>query len=168
MLVGNKQQFAIELEILDVVDDWVFGTFLFWVEGLPIGDDKDKSVDLNGCVNWLRELIVNPKNRFELGLYDLEKSQVYDQLCNSVLIGDGNQHAEERYANIFSRFHISHIGMSSFDNITIVLVENGDGDARFVWKQDNQKIEEGVVKLSSFNQVVADAIAYYEKARLLS
>ncbi|HPE59547.1 MAG TPA: Imm42 family immunity protein [Thiolinea sp.] len=162
MLIGDKQSFAIEFEILDIVDGWVFGTFIFWVVGLVIGNPEDKSVDLKGCMNWLRDFVATPKNRFERGLYDLDKEQIYIQLCSSVLVGEENSFAEEKYSDTYSRFHTSHIGMSSFDDVTMIMVENGQGDVRCVWKQDDQEILEAFLKMSEVNKVAANTVTSFE------
>jgi hypothetical protein len=36
--------------------------------------------------------------------------------------------------DIFSRFHISRLGMSSFDAIDLLLVSTSDGHERCVWR----------------------------------
>lgn len=164
MLIGDKQSFAIELDILDVVDGWVFGNFIFWIFGLVVGNPEDKSVDLKGCINWLKEFVTVSKNRFEVGLYELDKEQIFIQLCGSVLAGEDNSFAKEKYRDTFSRFHISHIGMSSFDNVTMILVENNQGDVRCIWKQDDEEIEEAFIRCDEMNKVASGAITYFEDA----
>src|SRR5690554_4491640 len=142
MLVGNKQSFAVQLEILDGTDGWVFGTFIFWIKGIAIGDPEDNSVDLKGCINWLRGYLENPPNRVAPELYALNKDAAYSRLCDSVLAGSGDQVQKEGLLQFYSRFHISHIGMSSFDKVTIVLLEDGQGMARCIWQQGNQEVQD--------------------------
>lgn len=164
MLIGDKQSFAIEFEILDVVDGWVFGTFIFWVMGFVIGNLEDKSVDLKGCINWLKDFVVSPKNRFERGLFDLDKEQIYIQLCSSVLVGEDNLFSKEKYSDTYSRFHISHIGMSSFDDVIMIMVENEQGDVRCIWKQDDQEIVEAFLRMNEVNKIAANTVTSFEDA----
>lgn len=163
MLIGDKNNFAIEFEILDVVDGWVFGTFMLWALGSAIGNPEDKSVDLKGCINWLKDFVENPKDRFEPGLYELDKKQVFIQLCSSVLAIEGSSFAEEKYRDTFCRFHISHIGMSSFDDITILMVENKQDRVRCIWRQDDQEIKEAYLSSSEIYKVAAQAVNCFKK-----
>lgn len=163
MLIGNKKNFAIELEIVDFIDGWVFGSFIFWVNEKVIGNPDDRSVDLKACVSWLREFLQNQRNRFESGLFELDKEQVYVQLCSSVLAGEENLFSEERYEDTFYRFHVSHIGMSSFDEVTIILVENEKGDFRCIWKQGANGIEDAFLGKDEMRKVVDDAVLYFDK-----
>lgn len=162
MLIGDKQSFAIEFEILDIVDGWVFGAFVFWIMGYVIGNPEDKSVDLKGCINWLRDFVENPKNRFERGLYDLDKDQIYIQLCSSVLVVEENSFAEEKYSHTYSRFHVSHVGMSSFDDVTMIMVENEQGDVRCIWKQNDRETTEAFLRMSDVNKIAAHTVTSFE------
>lgn len=164
MIIGEKRRFAIELEILDEVDGWIFGTFIFWILDCAVGNQEDRSVDLKGCINWLKNFVVSTPNRYEPGLYELDKKQIYIQLCSAVLVGEGNTFAENRYQDSFSRFHISHIGMSSFDNVTMILVENKQKDVRCIWKQNDEEIREAFLKCDEINKVACNVIAYFEDA----
>lgn len=165
MLVGNKQRFAVELEILDEIDGWVFGTFIFWIQGIAIGDPEDNAVDLKGCINWLRGYLENPSNRVDPELYVLNKDTAYSRLCDSVLAGGGNQVLKEEFLQFYSRFHISHIGMSSFDSVTIVLLENGQGGARCIWKQGSQEAQDAFLDIGEINQVFKEVIEWWKNYR---
>jgi len=58
MIVGNKDEFAVEFEVLIPVDQrWTYGKFCFWANGLMVGDNVDTSVDLRGCLNWLKDFV---------------------------------------------------------------------------------------------------------------
>jgi Immunity protein 42 len=159
MLVGYKNKFAIQLEVLDVIDGWVFGSFVFWIADTIVGNPEDKTVDLQGCVNWLTDFINNPCNRFEPGLYSMDKEQIFLLLCSSVISTDQRTTlVKEQYENIFSRFHISHLGMSSFDKLNILLIENEAKECRCIWQQDNQEIKDAFLKTGEFEKVALEVI----------
>lgn len=160
MLVGDKQYFAIEIEIVEIVDSWVLGSFLFWISDVAIGDKDDKSVDLRGCISWLKDFVTVPRNRYEPTLYALSKEQVYKQLCESVLVGDISN--DDMVENAFSRFYISHIGMSSFDHVTIALIDNQQGDVRFIWQQNAEEVQSTYLKIDGVNDVVSRTIMNFE------
>lgn len=162
MLIGSKQDFAIELDIVNFIDDWVLGRFIYWIDGIAVGNPDDQSVDLKGCINWLRDFLKNQRNRFEPGLFELDKEQIYVQLCSSVLMGVENLFAEEKYEDTFYRFHISHIGMSSFDAVTMVLIEDEHERIRCIWKQEGKKTQDALLNKYEMYKVINDVILNFD------
>ena len=75
MLIGNKDKFAVQLTIGDAVDGWALGSYLLWVCGASIGDRNDCSVDLRGCRNWMLDFVEKPRERYESGIYEMDKVQ---------------------------------------------------------------------------------------------
>ena len=66
MLIGKKEQFAIEYDISTpfiINDRWVYGHFLIWVNGLYIGDPFEDATVLRACRGWCQDLLVNKVNR---------------------------------------------------------------------------------------------------------
>jgi len=166
MLVGDKQNFAIETEILEIVDGWVFGTFVFWLAGETVGDPKDKQVDLKGCINWLKDFVYNSRNRFEINLYDMELGQTFLLLNASATLGNQDMSfAKEPYNDIFSRFHIEHLGMSSFDQLTMILIENGNQQQRCIWQQNDQAIKEAFLKKRTMQEIAMMAVNLLESEK---
>lgn len=163
MLFGNKDDFAVEVNVSDVFDGWVFGSYQFWVRGVSVGDANDHSVDLKGCWNWMREFIANPRNRYEPGLYEMDKRQVYLRLASSVMVNQNpGGFSREIYAETYSRFHITRIGMSSFDRVTLLLVDGGDGKHRLVWQEGDGDIQDACLGENQMERVFAEAIVSLE------
>ncbi len=163
MVIGEKEKFAIEIKILDHYDRWVVGNFLFWIDGLMVGDPEDTSVDLKGCINWLEDFVEKPRDRYEPGLYEMDKDRAYLLLCSSVL--PGNQDArfvEEKYENIFSRFHITHLGMSSFDRFSVLLVENENGEQRCIWQSGQDIVNDAYLPTDAMKTATNQAIKYFK------
>lgn len=159
MLFGSRERFAVECEIAEAVNGWVLGTFCLWINGQVVGDQNDNSVDLNGCLNWLRDLVSKPRNRHEPGLYEMSKDQVFLRLASSVLASDDpHDFVKERYQDTFSRFHISHIGMSSFDRVTILFLKNEHGMERLVWKTGNKEIADAYLSAGEIEHVFSESI----------
>ena len=144
MIAGNKNKFAIQIEIIDKADDWIFGYFLFWIYGKAVGNPLDKSVDLKSCLNWLKQFVASSVNRFEPELFDMDKGKAYLHICGSVVLQDQQDafFSEEKYDSAFERFHIAQLGMSSFDDLNIMLIEHEDGRQRIIWQENGDPIEE--------------------------
>jgi hypothetical protein len=134
MLFGDKGLFAIECELTERLDGWVFGHILFWLCGNAVGNWED-STDLKGCLNWLKKYANEVCNRFEDALEGLSKESVFKLLHDSVMLTEGIDIKEKpKFDDIFSRFHISHLGMSSFEQFDILLIEQPNGEQRCLWR----------------------------------
>lgn len=142
MLVGNKDRFAIEAQPNAVEQEWVLGRFRFWLGGKPVGD-WDELAPLQHCYGWLRRFAQQPPDCVEPSLADKSAEYVFRMLVDSV-IGPGGIAAPARqpvpYA--YERFHITHIGMSSFDRFTIVLVKDEHGGEWCLWREVGAQIHD--------------------------
>lgn len=168
MIVGDKNYFALQIDIEEAVDGWVFGTYLFWVKGVSIGNGDDHTVDLKGCWNWMRGFLEMHQDRFEPGLYEMDKEQVYTCLALSVLpLQNLGGLAHEIYKDTFSRFHISHIGMSSFDKVTLLLLKSEQGMERLIWRTGDDDVEDAYLKECAIENVLLEAVARLRE-RMLS
>lgn len=167
MIFGDIQEFAIEIDIDQVIDEWVFGVFLFWIGGFSVGNKEDSSVDLKGCVGWLDDLLSKPRNRFEPGLFVKSREEVWKLLVDSVMLFGREKEEEKKdeiYADTFGRFHISHIGMSAFDRYTMVLICNEEGKKRLLWQCDDEEIRDQFLDVGTVESVSADVIDWFRRA----
>lgn len=169
MLFGDKRKFAINVNIEDISDGWVFGVYYFWVRGAVVGDEADHSVDLKGCWNWMRDFLSKDRGRCAPDLYEMDGRQVYLRLASSVLPGQNpTGFSREIYEDTFSRFHISHIGMSSFDRFTVLLIKNDEGMERLVWRDGDGDIQDAYLGANQLEEVFADVVKALEGTMLLA
>jgi hypothetical protein len=132
MIVGNPQRFAIDAEPEDPVDGWIFGRFRFWLGATPVGN-WDDAADLLGCVKWLEDFTSNPRNRLEPRLEGLSATELIRILYDDYMTLPYQPGVDAcDIPDIFSRFHISRLGMSSFDAVDLLLVSTSDGHDRCV------------------------------------
>lgn len=134
ILVGQPARFAIEAEPEPPTGDWIYGRFRFWLGGLCIGNWED-AADLKGCVGCLRDFATVPRARQEPRLWPLSAPDVFRLVFDPVMgpggIGDPRK---QPIPYAFSRFHISHLGMSSFDAFDLILIKNEQGAERCLWR----------------------------------
>lgn len=140
MVVGHLDDFAIEWEIVESVDTWLLGHIRFWVQGQELGDWDDLA-DLKGCRNWLYSFAHTPQNRFEAALGLLHKEAIFSLLFDSVMpvIAGSATSAYPPFPNVETRFHISYLGMSSFDHFDILLLESSEWQ-RILWRNAHDMI----------------------------
>lgn len=130
IIAGSTQVFGIAAEITQN-SDWILGRFRFVFHGRPCGNWDDEA-DLRGCYGWLKDFSEQGRDRFEAELLDLPAATVFERLVRPVLFRERRARVAEYYKNTFNRFHISHLGMSSFNRVDMVLIENSEIQ-RCVW-----------------------------------
>jgi hypothetical protein len=158
MLAGNKTECGIEIEITDVIGDWAQGTFLLWVHGVPIGDQSDRFVHVQGCINWLKDFIEHPRDRFEATLFALPKEEVYRLLSTNEDSLPPSSPTGKQIDRAFSRFHISHLGMSSFDQVTLLLMEDERRRQRLIWQQASGAVKEAYLPPGRMQLVASECV----------
>ena len=167
MVIGDKQLFAIELTVLGFLDDETpVGLFFFWIDGERLGNPEDDAY-MRGCISWLRGFYEDPGDRCEPELFDMELSQAYREL-RKAMEGPLEESMDGRFGNIFSRFYIEHIGMSSFDDIQIALIEGNSMEQRFVWwsnPPDEHSPREAYVPKGEFRKRAEETLEWFMSKR---
>lgn len=133
--VGDPSEFAIQCEFTNAVKEFVYGRFRFVFRNQCCGDWNDNAL-LSGCVSWLREFSEHPLDRYEPGFLTMTSHEVHEALIKPFL-NDGSESPDdpdeiEKYGNLHNRFDISHLGMSSFSLVSMVLIED-EREQRCVW-----------------------------------
>lgn len=166
MFVGSKADVGVEATIRNVASNrWIYGTYLLWVSGDPLGNAEDESVDLRGCCNWMQSLIEQPVDRYEPDLYEMDKVVAYNRLAASVLVhANPNGFVKETYPDTYSRFHISHIGMSSFDQVILLWLKSLEGSDRLIWQPGKGTIGDSCLPKGRFESVMREAVQAMRRA----
>lgn len=146
--------FAIAAEVTETAKGWILGRLRFAFHGRSCGNWNDEA-DLRGCYGWLKDFAETPRRRIEPGLIDLRPAEVFDRLVRPVQ-NQGGLRIPEFYEDTFSRFHISHLGMSSFDRVVMVLIESQKVQ-RCLWKEDeSDNIHDDVFPSGHMQQIARD------------
>lgn len=130
MIAGIRDRFAIEAEVDERFDDMVCGHIRFWLNGLAVGNWADFA-HLTACANWLQEFVDNRRDRYEPGLWALPPREVFRLVYDPVMRSGVSGRVRDPYA----RFFISHLGMSSFERFDLLLLKDGNGSERCVWRE---------------------------------
>lgn len=157
IISGKKEEFAIETEITHKADDyWIYGHLRFWFHGVPCGDWND-ATHLRGCHGWLKDFVENQPNRYEEGLLEASPTVVFRRLVESILPywrAHPNERVPEVYHDTGGRFHIDHLGMSSFNKVAMVLIESSKFQ-RCVWQDEQANVIHDDVFPSGHMQQIA-------------
>ena len=152
MILGKKNQFAVEYEVEDIIDGWFLGRFRLWINNKFIGDWEDSSVDLKGCFNWLPTLIDGRVSRKENSLDSMNGKEILLAIFDSVYAVPQRSTIKDA----FSRFHIGHVGMSSFEQFDVVLIETGE-TIRFIWRDFQKHVYDEQVSKTFFIGVLHES-----------
>lgn len=168
LIVGNPKRFAIEVEPRDFRDRWVLGGFRLWLFGRAFGDWSD-AADLVGCVGWLEHFASTARDRFEPILDSLPAADVFARIYDPSMSPDARwDERVEGVGDVYSRFCISHVGMSSLDRVDVLLLYAADGSERclcrempggaiFEFRLEAGEIEAVAAKFASeFRQAIAE------------
>jgi hypothetical protein len=135
VIVGDRARFAIEAEPRQHHDRRVLGGFRLWLFERAFGDWND-AADLLGCVGWLEDLATKPRQRLEPSLDLLSPEEVFRRIYDPAMAPDARWDAEpEGVRNVYSRFNMSHIGMSAFDRVDVLLLHRADGTERCLCRE---------------------------------
>jgi hypothetical protein len=128
IVVGNEI-LRLEAEAEDPVDPkWVFGRFRLWVRGEPLGD-WDDTVTLRAVASCWRSFVDDAQVRWDERLaaqapdemVRLLIASAFDEICGAV-------------PDAYGRFVISHLGMSAFDALRVVVIDHPDGRQIIGWE----------------------------------
>lgn len=111
-----------------------------------VGDVFDDGTSLIGCYNHVSALIDAPEDRFEPGLFAMDRDQAFKTLAHSVL---AIRHDAEPYPEIYrdthGRFHLTHIGVTSMDRFVLLFIKSEQGESRFIWRELEGEIHDARV-----------------------
>jgi hypothetical protein len=160
MIVGRKDRFAIEAEPQQRIENWVLGGFRFWLCGRSVGN-WDDAADLKGCVRWLRDFATVPRDRYDSRLVAASAEEVFQVVYDPVMGGSATlTHVDDAFA----RFHISHLGMSSFELFDMLLLYDVHGGERCLWRKAGaSKIEECRLWRREMETVADEFCAEFER-----
>jgi len=161
IMAGHNNDFAIAAEVTEIIDNWILGRFRFVLHGRTCGNWNDEAA-LNACHGWLKDFSMNSRARFEPELLTLPDVEVFERLVKPVLAQYDDEKVPELYSDTLGRFHISHLGMSSFDAVTMVLIE-GEDQQRCVWQVGNAPVTSDLFPLNHMQNVAREFCDLMEK-----
>ncbi len=135
MIAGIPERFAIEAEPRDAANGWIWGGFRFWIGSLAVGNWDDATA-LHLCWGWLRKFYSQPQECTEPVVASSSVENVFRLIVDPVFGLDGvADPAKQPIPFAYERFHISYLGMSSFDSFVVLLVKDVVGNERCLWKK---------------------------------
>ncbi len=152
---GTKELFQLTVKIVYPIDPkWVFGNLIFEIKNQQIGDWNDL-VSVKACYNWMNDFLEYKIERKE-PLIETNMTAVFEYLYNSIFKNFEN--AKKLY---YSKYSIAHLGMSSFNDFSVFLIET-DLYQRVIWKnQPEYGINEVFFPPYTLQQVIKEFCIWF-------
>jgi hypothetical protein len=161
MIAGSKKLFSIEAKIKSSQENWVFGSIRFWIDSKPIGNWDDITA-LNACYNWIQGFSFGKNDNKAEDLFNLPPIQAYE-LIMAELRGSPTNYGRNLDIKDPMSFDISVLGMSSFDNLDILMIKNEAGIEKCIWKIGNGNVEQFLLPANEMERVASEFCAEFEK-----
>ena len=132
-VIGNPEIAAIEVDVEEPRDEkWLFGRFRLQVLGESIGN-WDDVVTLRAVLAWWQTFVTDRVDRWDARLEGLGAREIFTLLRDAAYAEDG----DEGLSEVFARYHVNQLGMSSFDPFVVLLVEPPDEGQWLVWCRED-------------------------------
>lgn len=136
-IIGNPEVAAIEVDVEDPRDEkWLLGHFRLHARSETIGE-WDDVVTLGAIINWWRSFATDRVDRWEPRLEGLGANEIFDLLRDTAYTEDEEVASIMASSDIFVRYHVGHLGMSSFDPFVVFLVEPPGEDQWLLWRRED-------------------------------
>jgi hypothetical protein len=169
VLSGDKEVFAIEAMVRQRCGAQYFGGFRFWVGGQAVGDWEDVTY-LLGCYSGLTSLL-KPSQRFDSRLQRLAPADVFLAVGAPPLASE-REVRRPLFANMFEtpwcarhRFDITYAGMSSFENVILLLLADATGrDYLLCYDHTSDKVSDTLLDEGLVRRVIIDFLKVFRRA----
>src|SRR5262245_60508085 len=143
MLLGDQSTFAIECEIRDIVDGFIYCNFRFWIQGNPIGDWNKEAV-LGVLIHSANIIMEYQGNRYIVQVDTVDPNALWgyiDRISHSDDPDEMEMALEEHYG---PRFLLHQLADDSVATVCkVIIVEHSNGIQRLLWKKiDSSDIQE--------------------------
>ncbi|MCI5920147.1 MAG: immunity 42 family protein [Roseburia sp.] len=120
-LIGEKKQFAIQFEIVDVINQFVYGHICYWINEMQIGDFTSTTI-LSDVLVFLPQIVKDNGNRKHERFFDMKKEEVCYLLGGQAYL-DSEKYEEIALKETWARFNIE-LRLDVFNGVIINLIDD--------------------------------------------
>lgn len=147
-IIGKKETFAIEYEVINILKPFVYGKFCYWIDGKQVGD-YENGVTLSDILGLLPSIVQDNGKRYHEELFHLELKELFSRITKA--LSYENEYSEQAQMEQWRRFDIGICVDILYDYI-IYLVESGDR-ARIIVFTSKKQLLEAYIKKGLFDKV---------------
>lgn len=158
-VIGKKSKFAIQFEVIDVVDRFVYGHICYWINEIQVGDFESATI-LNDVLVFLPRIVKDNGNRKSDRFFDMNKEEVCYLLGGQAYLDD-EKYEKIAIEEMWARFSIE-LGLDVFNGIIIKLIDN-EKESRIVFFC-NENIYEFYLAKGIIDEVI---VRFYDEFELI-
>lgn len=162
-LIGSKDQFAIQYEIIEVVSHFIYGRICYWIDGKQIGN-FDLDTIISDVLSFLPSIIQDNEKREHKKFFEMDKEEVYYLLSGQAFF-DNEKYAEMALEETWARFNIE-VDLDVFGDVFIGLIDSGKM-ARIIYTDDKNILHEFYLNQGEVDEVFVcfykELNAFYEE-----
>ncbi|MDO8342565.1 MAG: Imm42 family immunity protein [Cellvibrio sp.] len=131
MIFGNVNIFAIECETTQAVDNWVYGKFRIWVNGIKIGSYSEEVLNLVGTTGVMR----NPVAELSVEHSSLSSEQLYSNVREVFFGSSGySQASHSEWAKYVWLYN-----SEGFETVFSVICKIGE-NIKIIWRNEPETV----------------------------
>lgn len=153
-LIGEKNRFAIQFEIVDVINRFVYGHICYWINEMKIGDFTSTTI-LSDVLVFLPQVVKDNGNRKHERFFHMKKEDVCYLLGGQAYL-DSEKYEEIALKETWARFNIG-LGLDVFNDVIINLIDD-EKKSRIVFSYS-----EGIFEFYLEKGVVDNVFFYFYK-----
>lgn len=152
MIFGNVNIFAIECEITQVIDRWVYGKLRIWVNGIKVGAYSEEVLNLVGTTGVLR----NPISELSVAHSALNSEQLYSNVLEVFSGSKGYSHASHSEWAKYTWL----CNAEGFETVFSVIYKFGE-NIKIIWRNEPEILtNEYTFSGSTYVDVSTDFLAW--------
>lgn len=120
-ILGNKDNFAIQYEITNVFNQYIYGKICYWIQGKQIG--KYEELLLSDIFLFLPKIIKDSGNRINETFFNMESEKLVYLLSGKAFLEDNIEMEKKANEEQWARFNLS-IPLDVLGNVSLFLIDS--------------------------------------------
>lgn len=120
-ILGNKDNFAIQYEVTNAFNQYIYGKICYWIQGKQIG--KYEEVLLSDILLFLPTIIKDSGNRINKAFFDMEPKKLVYLLSGTAFLDNNIEIEKKANEEQWARFNLS-IPLDVLGDVSLFLVDS--------------------------------------------
>lgn len=120
-ILGNKDNFAIQYEITNVFNQYIYGKICYWIQGKQIG--KYEELLLSDIFLFLPTIIKDSGNRINETFFNMESEKLVYLLSGKAFLEDNIEMEKKANEEQWARFNLS-IPLDVLGSVSLFLIDS--------------------------------------------
>lgn len=129
---GSKDKFAIQYEVTNVFNQFIYGKICYWIQGKQIG--RYEEILLSDMLLFLPTIIKDSGNRINENFFDMDTKKLVHLLSGAAFLEDDVEIEKKANEEQWARFNLS-IPLDVLGEVSLFLIDSNK-NSRLVFIDD--------------------------------